>query len=38
MWSYINPAIRCTLVFSVLTGGLYPLAEAVRASAGIGPV
>src|SRR4029079_15467342 len=26
MWSYIAPAIRCTLVFTVLTGGLYPLA------------
>jgi len=26
MWSYIGPAIRCTLVFTVLTGGLYPLA------------
>ena len=26
MWSYIGPAIRCTLVFTVLTGGFYPLA------------
>ena len=26
MWSYIGPAIRCTLVFTVLTGGIYPLA------------
>jgi potassium-transporting ATPase KdpC subunit len=26
MWSYIGPAIRTTLVFTVLTGGLYPLA------------
>jgi K+-transporting ATPase ATPase C chain len=26
MWSYIGPAIRTTLVFTVLTGGIYPLA------------
>src|SRR4029078_6695687 len=26
MWSYIGPAIRTTLVFTVLTGGVYPLA------------
>jgi K+-transporting ATPase ATPase C chain len=26
MWSYIAPAIRTTLVFTVLTGGIYPLA------------
>jgi K+-transporting ATPase ATPase C chain len=26
MWSFIGPAIRCTLVFTVLTGGIYPLA------------
>jgi len=26
MWSYIGPAIRTTLVFTVVTGGIYPLA------------
>ena len=26
MWSYFGPAIRTTLVFTVLTGGVYPLA------------
>jgi potassium-transporting ATPase KdpC subunit len=26
MWSYLLPAVRTTLVFTVLTGGLYPLA------------
>ena len=26
MWSYLAPAIRTTLLFTVVTGGLYPLA------------
>ena len=26
MWSFIAPAVRTTLVFTVLTGGIYPLA------------
>lgn len=26
MWSYFGPAIRMTLVFTVVTGGAYPLA------------
>jgi potassium-transporting ATPase KdpC subunit len=26
MWSFIGPAIRTTLLFTVVTGGLYPLA------------
>jgi len=26
MWSYLAPAFRVTIVFTVLTGGLYPAA------------
>jgi potassium-transporting ATPase KdpC subunit len=26
MWSYLLPAVRMTIVFTVLTGGIYPLA------------
>ena len=26
MWSFFGPAIRMTLVFTVITGGVYPLA------------
>ena len=26
MWSHLVPAFRTTLVFTVLTGGLYPVA------------
>ena len=37
MWSYLAPAFRVTIVFTVLTGGLYPAAVTAVSSRPVPP-